>query len=128
MNDKVNLAEKFALLEGFYQPGIVGYLNDYKLQIVKVDGKFVWHKHDETDDFFLVISGRLTIHLRDGDVVLRREAATRCEASAEGGRRNLFCGRIGGGRHDVILYGDAVLVWPHARGPDGPPLSYDWRP
>jgi len=70
MKDKVNLAEKFALLTGPYQPGIVGYLNDYKLQIVKVRGEFVWHKHDETDDFFLVLSGRLTIQLRDRDVVL----------------------------------------------------------
>ena len=70
MDDKVNLAEKFALLGGAYQPAIVGYLNDLKLQIVKVKGPFVWHKHDETDDFFLVVEGRLTIHLRDRDVVL----------------------------------------------------------
>jgi mannose-6-phosphate isomerase-like protein (cupin superfamily) len=70
MNDKVNLASKLALLTGEYQPGIVGYLNDYKLQVVKVRGEFVWHKHDETDDFFLVLSGRLTIQLRDRDVVL----------------------------------------------------------
>ena len=70
MDDKVNLAEKFALLERAYQPAIVGYLNDYKLQIVKVEGPFVWHKHDDTDDFFLVVEGRLTIHLRDRDVVL----------------------------------------------------------
>ena len=70
MDDKVNLAEKFELLDRPYAPGIVGYLNDYKLQIVKVQGPFVWHKHDETDDFFLVISGRLTIHLRDRDVEL----------------------------------------------------------
>lgn len=55
MDDKVNLAQKFDLLEGFYKPAIVGYLNDYKLQIVKVQGPFVWHKHDDTDDFFLVI-------------------------------------------------------------------------
>jgi len=71
MDDKVNLAEKLALLEQPFQPGIVGYLNDYKLQIVKVKGPFVWHKHDETDDFFLVIRGRLTIQLRDRDVELR---------------------------------------------------------
>ena len=45
-------------------PGIVGFLNDYKLQIVKAHGPFVWHKDEETDDFFLVIDGRLTIHLR----------------------------------------------------------------
>ncbi len=71
MNDKVNLAEKFALLERPYEPGIVGYLNDYKLQIVKVQGPFVWHKHDETDDFFLVLRGHLTIQLRDRNVDLR---------------------------------------------------------
>lgn len=70
MEDKVNLDEKLALLGGPYQPGIVGYLNDYKLQIVKAKGPFVWHKHDETDDFFLVVRGRLTIHLRDRDVEL----------------------------------------------------------
>ena len=70
MDDKVNLSEKLALLEGPYRPGIVGYVNDYKLQIVKVQGEFVWHKHDETDDFFLVLDGRLTIQLRDRDVEL----------------------------------------------------------
>jgi mannose-6-phosphate isomerase-like protein (cupin superfamily) len=69
MEAKVNLAEKFALLEQVYAPGIVGYVNEYKLQIVKVNGEFVWHKHD-TDDFFLVVKGRLTIQLRDRDVVL----------------------------------------------------------
>jgi mannose-6-phosphate isomerase-like protein (cupin superfamily) len=70
MAEKINLADRLALLGGVYQPGIVGYLNDYKLQVVKVKGPFVWHKHDETDDFFLVISGHLTIHLRDRDVEL----------------------------------------------------------
>jgi mannose-6-phosphate isomerase-like protein (cupin superfamily) len=70
MNEKVNLAEKVALLDGYYSPGIVGYLNDYKLVAVKVKGEFVWHKHDDTDDFFLVLRGRLTIQLRDRDVVL----------------------------------------------------------
>ncbi len=68
--EKINLAEKLGRLDGVYQPGIVGFLNDYKLQVVKVKGPFVWHKHDQTDDFFLVISGRLTIHLRDRDVEL----------------------------------------------------------
>jgi mannose-6-phosphate isomerase-like protein (cupin superfamily) len=70
MRDKINLVEKFALLEQTYKPGIIGYLNDLKLQVVKIQGPFVWHKHDDTDDFFLVIRGRLTIHLRDRDVVL----------------------------------------------------------
>ena len=67
---KVNLAEKFELLAEPYAPRIVGFINDYKLQIVKVKGEFVWHKHDDTDDFFLVVKGRLTIQLRDRDIVL----------------------------------------------------------
>ena len=70
MDDKVNLAEKIGLLTAPYAPGIVGYLNDYKLVVVKVDGEFVWHKHDDTDDFFLVLRGHLTIQLRDRDVEL----------------------------------------------------------
>lgn len=70
MQDKVNLAEKLAAVNEHYSPKIVGYLNDYKLAVVKVLGEFVWHKHDETDDFFLVLRGHLTIQLRDRDVEL----------------------------------------------------------
>jgi mannose-6-phosphate isomerase-like protein (cupin superfamily) len=70
VEDKVNLAEKLGLVTDVFSPGIVGYLNDYKLMVVKVKGEFVWHKHDDTDDFFLVLSGRLTIQLRERDVEL----------------------------------------------------------
>jgi mannose-6-phosphate isomerase-like protein (cupin superfamily) len=70
MDDKINLAEKLGLLGEAYSPGIVGYLNDYKLAVVKVQGEFVWHSHEDTDDFFLVLAGQLTIQLRDRDVVL----------------------------------------------------------
>ena len=70
MDDAIDLAAKLALLDEPYTPGIVGYYNDNKLVVVKVLGEFVWHSHDDTDDFFLVLSGRLTIQLRDRDVVL----------------------------------------------------------
>jgi mannose-6-phosphate isomerase-like protein (cupin superfamily) len=70
MQDRINLAEKLALLGGEYQPAIVGYMNDYKLVVVKTKGEFVWHKHDETDELFLVVAGELTIQLRDRDVVV----------------------------------------------------------
>src|SRR6478736_3176734 len=70
MDDRINLTEKIGLLDGLYSPGIVGYLNDYKLAVVRVQGEFVWHSHEETDDFFLVLKGQLTIQLRDRDVVL----------------------------------------------------------
>ena len=70
MDDKVNLAAKLRLIDKPFTPRIVGYLNDHKLEVVKVRGEFVWHKHDETDDFFLVLAGRLTVQLRDRDVEL----------------------------------------------------------
>jgi mannose-6-phosphate isomerase-like protein (cupin superfamily) len=67
---KVNLAEALAGIDEAYDPRIVARLNDYKVMVVKPRGEFVWHKHDDTDDFFLVLSGKLTIQLRDRDVVL----------------------------------------------------------
>jgi mannose-6-phosphate isomerase-like protein (cupin superfamily) len=70
MNDKVNLAEKLERLDKPYVPGIVSYLNNYKVIVVKVLGEFVWHKHDDTDDFFLVLRGHLTIQLRDRNIEL----------------------------------------------------------
>ena len=70
MDEKVNLAAALQAFDDAFSPRIVGYLNDYKLAVVKARGEFVWHKHDDTDDFFLVLSGRLTIQLRDRDVEL----------------------------------------------------------
>ena len=70
MEDKVNLAEKLAAFDERFSPKIVGELNDYKLALVKAKGEFVWHSHPDTDDFFLVLAGRLTIQLHDRDVEL----------------------------------------------------------
>ena len=70
MNDKVNLAEKLALFSEYWAPRTVGQLNDYDIMVVKVKGEFVWHKHEVTDDFFLVLQGRLTVLLRDRQVTL----------------------------------------------------------
>lgn len=70
MNEAVNLAQKLASFAETYSPRIVGYYNENKLAVVKVKGEFVWHSHPDTDDFFLVLKGRLTIQLRDGNVEL----------------------------------------------------------
>ncbi|WCB91817.1 hypothetical protein DSM104299_00495 [Baekduia alba] len=70
MEDKVNLAAKLASFDGHFSPKVVGELNDYKIAVVKAKGEFVWHSHPDTDDFFLVVAGRLTIQLRDRDVEL----------------------------------------------------------
>lgn len=68
--EKINLAEKLALFGDHWRPRIVGTLNDYKVFVVKVQGEFVWHAHEETEDFFLVLAGKLTIQLRDRDIEL----------------------------------------------------------
>jgi len=70
MSGKINLADKLAQFDGYWQPRVVGAFNDHDLMVVKVKGEFVWHEHADTDDFFLVLKGKLTIRLRDGDVTL----------------------------------------------------------
>lgn len=66
----IDLAEKLSSFSGHWQPRTIGRFNGHDLMVVKAKGEFTWHKHDDTDDFFFVVKGRLTIRMRDGDVVL----------------------------------------------------------
>lgn len=68
--DKVNLAEKFSKIHEQWSPKIAGQVNDSLVKLVKFQGEFVWHKHDEEDEMFLVVKGRIRIHFRDRDVDL----------------------------------------------------------
>jgi len=68
--EKINLAQKFSLFHDHWSPKIVGELNDSQVKLVKVQGEFVWHHHEVEDELFLVVKGRLTIKLRDGDIAL----------------------------------------------------------
>jgi len=70
MNTPIRLADKLALFSDHWSPKIVGLFNGHDVMVVKVKGAFVWHSHPDTDDFFLVLKGALTIQLRDGDVRL----------------------------------------------------------
>jgi mannose-6-phosphate isomerase-like protein (cupin superfamily) len=70
MIDKVNLGEKLAAFDEPWSPKIVAELNDAYVKVVKFDGEFVWHHHDDEDELFLVVSGRMRMQFRDGDVVL----------------------------------------------------------
>jgi mannose-6-phosphate isomerase-like protein (cupin superfamily) len=70
MLESVNLAKQLSSFEGHWQPKVVGEYNGNDLMVVKVIGQFSWHKHENTDDFFLVLKGQLTIQLREGNVVL----------------------------------------------------------
>ena len=67
---KVNLAEKFASFSEQWTPKVVGELNGQWVKLAKVEGDFVWHDHAHEDELFLVIAGKLTIHLRDRSVEL----------------------------------------------------------
>ena len=67
---RVNLAEKLATFTEHYRPRTVGQFNGHDLMVVKVKGAFAWHRHEDTDDFFLVLAGRMRIEMRDGAVEL----------------------------------------------------------
>jgi mannose-6-phosphate isomerase-like protein (cupin superfamily) len=66
----VNLESKLSQFSEHWQPRTVGEFNGHDLMVVKAKGEFVWHRHDDTDDFFLVVKGRLTIEMRDRSVTL----------------------------------------------------------
>lgn len=70
MVQKVNLSEKFSLFQDHWSPKIAGELNDCHVKLVKLQGEFVWHHHENEDELFLVVKGKMTIRLRDGEVHL----------------------------------------------------------
>ncbi len=66
--DKVNLNEKLALFDAHWKPKIVGELNGQMVKLVKFKGEFVWHHHENEDELFLVIKGRLLMEFRERNV------------------------------------------------------------
>lgn len=66
--EKVNLAAKFAQFSDYWSPRIVGELNDSYVKLAKLKGEFIWHHHDNEDELFFVVKGRLLMQLRDRDV------------------------------------------------------------
>jgi mannose-6-phosphate isomerase-like protein (cupin superfamily) len=70
MTEAINLAAKLASFDDHWSPRIVADFNGHDVMVVKVKGEFVWHDHQDTDDFVLVLSGKLRIDLPDGPVHL----------------------------------------------------------
>ena len=70
MADKVNIAEKLDSFTDQWAPRIVARYNDNEVRLVRVEGEFVWHQHDDTDELFLVLDGELEMELRDRTVTL----------------------------------------------------------
>jgi len=71
MAEKINLAEKLDGFSDLWAPRIVARYNDHEVRLVRVEGEFIWHKHDDTDELFLVIEGDLDIEFRDRTVSLK---------------------------------------------------------
>lgn len=70
MMDVVNIAEKFRQIPEYWSPRIAGELNDSYIKLAKLKGEFVWHLHENEDELFLVVKGRLLIKLRERDLYL----------------------------------------------------------
>jgi len=70
MSEAIDLSEKLSTFAEHWSPRTVTQFNDCDVMVVKVKGEFVWHKHDDTDDFFLVLKGVLDIRLRDRTITL----------------------------------------------------------
>ncbi|MBB5787019.1 cupin domain-containing protein [Jiangella mangrovi] len=105
----INLDAALASFEDLWSPRIVTRINDYDVRIAKVQGEFVWHTHDDTDEFFLVLDGELTISLPDSSVALRRgdvfvvpRGTQHRPSSAEGASILMFepTGTVNTGDHD----------------------------
>ena len=67
---KINLQDNFALFNEYWDPKIIGELNDAYIKLVKFKGEFIWHKHDNEDEMFLVVKGEMTIKLDEKDIHL----------------------------------------------------------
>ena len=66
----INFKEKFSKFYDYWSPRVIAEMNNYQFKLVKLEGDFVWHKHDNTDEVFIVIEGSLGIEFRDGTVSL----------------------------------------------------------
>jgi len=67
----VNLGEKFAKFQDYWNPRLLGELNDFAVKAVKLKGEFVWHHHDVEDELFLVMKGTLRMRFRDREEIIR---------------------------------------------------------
>ena len=99
---KVNLAEKLASFSERWSPRVVASFNQNDIMVVRLDGEFIWHKHDDTDDFFLVVDGVLDIELRDRTVTLQAG--------------ELFVVPRGVEHRPVARYGEAQILLIEPRG------------
>ncbi|MBT3420601.1 MAG: cupin domain-containing protein [Euryarchaeota archaeon] len=69
---KINLQEKFSKFSQYWTPKVIAEMNDYQFKLVKLEGEFVWHNHDDTDEVFIVIEGKMFIEFEDETIELNQ--------------------------------------------------------
>jgi mannose-6-phosphate isomerase-like protein (cupin superfamily) len=69
--EHINLAEKLGAFSEHWAPKIVARYNDNEVRLVKTEGEFVWHKHDDTDELFLILEGEFDMDFRDRTVTVK---------------------------------------------------------
>lgn len=69
--EPINIENKLSKFSEHWAPRIIARMNDYHFKVVKFQGEFIWHRHDDTDEVFIVIDGEMTIAFRDGSVTLK---------------------------------------------------------
>ena len=70
--ESINLKHKFKLFSDNWSPKVIAEMNDYQFKLIKINGEFIWHSHDDTDEAFIVINGEFTIKFRDGKVDIKK--------------------------------------------------------
>jgi len=70
-NRVINFKEKFSKFNDYWSPRVIAEMNNYQFKLVKFEGEFVWHEHDDTDEVFMVIEGALCIEFRDGTISVK---------------------------------------------------------
>jgi len=87
---KINISEKLSLFSDYWNPRVVGHLNGQHVRLAKFQGEFVWHQHDQEDEFFLVIHGSFEMQFRDrvetlneGDFIIVPRGVEHCPRAEE---------------------------------------------
>jgi mannose-6-phosphate isomerase-like protein (cupin superfamily) len=110
-NEALDIAEKLSLFSEHWSPKVMARLNNYEIKVVKLQGEFIWHTHDDTDELFLVIDGELTIQLHDGNVDLKPGQPFVVPKGVE------YCPIAEGEVHALLIEPDGVANTGDAVGP-----------
>ena len=71
-NSKINLNNKLSKFKDHWSPKVIAQMNDYQFKLVKVQGEFTWHSHEDTDEVFIVIDGSMSIKMKDQTIELSK--------------------------------------------------------